>query len=146
TSEHYRDRVLGVSKIATVSTRTLFLSNGNNVGPIGDMARRCITINLNPACENPTERVFKRPGLLEEVRKERGRYVSAALTIVRAWIVSGCPMTQCRSLAGYRRWNELCRQPVLWLGLADPAASLFNAVTDDPDRDLLARLLVVWNV
>ena len=33
TAEAITDRILGVSKTATVSTRTLFLGSGNNVGP-----------------------------------------------------------------------------------------------------------------
>ena len=37
TSEHMSGRILGVSKTATVSTRALFLSSGNNVGPVQDM-------------------------------------------------------------------------------------------------------------
>ena len=49
TSEHMSGRILGVSKTATVSTRALFLSSGNNVGPVQDMTRRCITIHLDPA-------------------------------------------------------------------------------------------------
>ena len=48
TSEHMTGRILGVSKTATVSTRALFLSSGNNVGPVQDMTRRCITIHLSP--------------------------------------------------------------------------------------------------
>jgi len=48
TSEYISGRILGISKMATVNTRTLFLSSGNNVGPIQDMTRRCITINLSP--------------------------------------------------------------------------------------------------
>ena len=46
TSEFMSGRILGVSKTATVSTRALFLSSGNNVGPVQDMTRRCITIQL----------------------------------------------------------------------------------------------------
>ena len=61
TSEYLSGRILGVSKTATVSTRTLFLSSGNNVGPIGDMTRRCITIALDPCCEVPAARSFQRP-------------------------------------------------------------------------------------
>jgi hypothetical protein len=34
TAEHMSGRILGISKTATVSTRALFLSSGNNVGPV----------------------------------------------------------------------------------------------------------------
>lgn len=144
TSEFMSGRILGVSKTATVSTRTLFLSNGNNVGPVQDMTRRCISIRLDPGCETPAARSFRRPDLVREVLRERGRYVSAALTIVRAWIVAGRPKTACRSLAGYGDWSDLCRQPLLWLNYADPSVSMFEAMSEDPDRETLGRLLTAW--
>ncbi|MBF0453923.1 MAG: hypothetical protein HQL72_03775 [Magnetococcales bacterium] len=145
TSEHISGRILGVSKTATVTTRTLFLSSGNNVGPIQDMTRRCITINIDPGVEIPAARTFKRPDLVREVQRERGRYVSAALTIVRAWIGAGRPKSECKSLASYGDWSELCRQPLMWLGCADPTASVFEAMAEDPDRETLGRLLTAWH-
>ena len=145
TSEFMSGRILGVSKTATVSTRALFLSSGNNVGPVQDMTRRCITIHLSPQCEVPAARTFTRPDLVREVLRERGRYVSAALTIVHAWILAGRPKTVCKSLASFSEWSDLCRQPLLWLGLPDPTASVFAAMAEDPDRETLARLLTAWH-
>lgn len=144
TSEHISGRILGLSKTATVNTRALFMSSGNNVGPVQDMTRRCITIHLDPGCEVPAARSFIRPDLVRDVLRERGRYVSAALTIVRAWIVAGRPKTECKSLAGFGDWSDLCRQPLLWLGLADPTESVFLAMSEDPDRETLGRILTAW--
>jgi len=144
TSEHMSGRILGVSKTASVSTRSLFLSSGNNVGPVQDMTRRCISIHLDPGCEVPAARSFKRPDLMREVLRERGRYVAAALIIVRAWIVAGRPKADCRPMAGYGEWSDLCRQPLLWLGLADATESVFEAMAEDPDRETLDRLLTAW--
>lgn len=145
TSEYMSGRILGVSKTATVSTRALFLSSGNNVGPIQDMTRRCITIHLSPQCEVPAARSFKRPDLVREVLRERGKYVSAALTIVRAWIAAGRPMADCKSLASYGDWSALCRQSLIWLGCTDATASIYEAMAEDPDRETLSRLLVAWH-
>ena len=144
TSAHMSGRILGLSKTATVSTRALFLSSGTNVGPVRDMTRRCITVHLDPGCEVPAARNFKRPELVRDVLRERGRFVSAALTLVTAWIVAGRPVSDCRPLAGFDEWSDLCRQPLLWLGLPDPAESMFEAMADDPDRNTLARLLEAW--
>ncbi len=144
TSEHMSGRILGVSKTATVNTRTLFLSSGNNVGPVQDMARRCITIHLDPGCEVPAARTFARPNLVRDVLHERGRYVSAALTIIRAWVVAGRPKSLCKSLAGFEEWSDHCRQPLLWLGLEDPTESVFLAMNEDPDRETLGRILSAW--
>lgn len=145
TSEFLTGRILGVSKTATVSTRTLFLSSGNNVGPVQDMARRCITIHLDPGVEIPATRTFKRPDLVREVLRQRSLYVSAALTIVRAWIVAGRPRIECRSLVSYGDWSDLCRLPLLWLGCDDPTISVFEAIQEDPDRETLNRLLSAWH-
>ncbi len=144
TSEFLTGRILGVSKTATVSTRVLFLSSGNNVGPVQDMTRRCISIRLDPSVEVPAARTFKRPHLVRDLLHERGRFVSAALTIVRAWIVAGAPKNESRSLAGFGQWSDLCRQPLLWLGLPDPTDSMFEAMEEDPDRETLSRLLAAW--
>ena len=144
TSECMTGRILGVSKTATVSTRTLFLSSGNNVGPVKDMTRRCIVINLDPACEIPAARVFKNPNLLSNLRRNRGQYVSAALTIIRAWIVAGQPKQECKSLASYGEWSDLCRQPLMWLEQSDPTTSLFETMMEDPERETLGRLLEAW--
>lgn len=81
---------------------------------------------------------------MRDVLRERGRYVTAALTIIRAWIDTGKPKTECKSLASYGDWSDLCRQPLLWLGCADPTASVFEAMAEDPDRETLSRLLQAW--
>ena len=143
TEEFMTGRVLGVSKIVTVGTRTLFLSSGNNVGPVKDMTRRTITINLDPACETPANREFKnRP--VEMVHSNRGYFVSMALTIIRFWIVSGRPITKVTPVATFTDWSDLCRQPLLLLGCPDPAQSIFLSMAHDSDREDLGRLLHAW--
>ncbi len=144
TSQYMSGRILGVSKTATVGTRALFLSSGNNVGPVQDMTRRCITIRLAPQCEVPAARTFSRPHLVRDVLGQRGDYVSAALTIIRAHLVADSPQSPCKPLASYGDWSDRCRQPLLWLGCPDPTATVFEAMTEDPDRETLARFLEAW--
>ena len=143
TSEHISGRILGQNKTAEVGTRALFLSSGNNVDPVRDMTRRTVTITLDPACEIPAARNFnKQP--VSEVRADRGRYVSLALTIVRAFICAVKPKTECKTIATYSDWSDYCRQPLLWLGLADPAVCIFESMNDDPDREQLGEFLRLW--
>ncbi len=143
TSEYMSGRILGQSKTAEVGTRTLFLSSGNNVEPVRDMTRRTIMIKLDPQCETPATREFsKNP--VAEIRKNRGQYISAALTIVRAWIVASRPKTEVKPLNSYGEWSEICRQPLLWLGLDDPANSVFETMAHDPDREDLAAFIEAW--
>jgi len=143
TEEHLTGRILGVSKTATVGTRSLFLSSGNNVDAVRDMARRCITIALDPQVETPATRQFKSDPLAT-VRADRERYVSLALTIIRAWVAADSPQTTCKPLASYGQWSAWVRQPLLWLGMADPAERVFEQLAQDPDRETLGRLLHAW--
>lgn len=144
TSEFMAGRILGLSKTVSVSTRVLMLSSGNNVDPVRDMVRRCISIHLAPQCEIPAARSFHRPHLIREVLQDRGRYVSAALTLICAWVAAGRPKEECRPLGSYEEWSSFCRQPLLWLGINDPADSIFEAMMEDPERDILLRFLDAW--
>ncbi len=144
TSGHLTGRILGISKTATVGTRALFLSSGNNVGPVADMARRCLTIGLDPVCEVPAMRTFQNPNLANDILDNRAQYVSAALTIVRAWIIAGRPRISDKRLAGFDLWSDLCREPLLWLEEADPIETAFQAMSEDPERTQLGRLLKLW--
>jgi hypothetical protein len=143
TAEFITDRVLGHSKTATVRTRALFLGSGNNVGPRDDMRRRVGTINLDPKCATPTTMEYK-GSPVETVRKNRGFFVAAVLTIVQAWIKAGKPRSSVKSIASYGAWSDYCRQPLLWLGQPDPATSLLDQVTHDPEGDPLVDLLHTW--
>ncbi|NOT13783.1 MAG: hypothetical protein HOP23_18480 [Methylococcaceae bacterium] len=143
TSEFISGRILGQSKTAEVGTRALFLSSGNNVEPVRDMTRRTLTITLDPACETPAARNFNHQPVAE-VRANRGHYVSLALTVVRGWIIAGRPKTACKTIASYADWSDYCRQSLLWLGQADPAACIFEAMNDDPDKELLGDFLQAW--
>ena len=143
TEEFLTGRILGVSKTATVGTRALFLSSGNNVDAVKDMARRCITIAIDPQVETPAERLFKGDPLTT-VRKDRTHFVSLALTVIRGWQVSDDAPTTCKPIASYGQWSNWVRQPSLWLGLPDPAKRVFEQLAQDPDRETLGRLLHAW--
>jgi hypothetical protein len=141
TSEHIEGRDLGTSRTMQVGTRTLFLSSGNNVRPVEDMIRRCVCIYLDPGVETPAARTYKRPSMLADVKRERHKYVAAALTVVRAWIVAGRPMTGAPPFSSYVDWSAWCRQPLLWLDHPDPVASVFKGMANDPAHLLLNRVL-----
>lgn len=138
-------RILGFSRDATVSTRTLILASGNNVAPHQDLTRRFVTINLDPQVETPATIRYQRGARDLHVLQHRGQYVSAALTIIAAWMAAGRPQSDCAPLNGYADWTQLVRQPLLWLGMADPADSVFEAMKQDPDKDVLSRMLTAWH-
>ena len=144
TAEHITDRILGVSKTATVSTRTLFLGSGNNVGPIRDLLRRVLTIHIDPRCATPATMSYK-SAPVDRVRKERGRYVAAVLTIIQAWRAAGSPRADVDNIVTFGgAWSDYCRHPLMWLGHSDPATALLEQVRHDPDGDALGGLMTEW--
>lgn len=144
TAEHITDRILGVSKTATVSTRTLFLGSGNNVGPIRDLLRRVLTIHIDPRCATPATLSY-RGNPVDKVRRERGRYVAAVLTIILAWRKAGSPRAPVDNIVTYDgAWSDYCRHPLIWLGYPDPATTLIDQIRHDPDADALGTLLTEW--
>lgn len=145
TAEQITDRILGYSKTATVSTRTLFLGSGNNIGPVRDLLRRVVTIHIDPRTATPATMTYH-GNPLEKVRKDRGKYVAAVLTIILAWRAAGSPQSACESIVTFGgKWTEYCRQPLMWLGHPDPATALLDQVKCDPDADALGRLLYEWH-
>ena len=144
TAEQITDRILGVSKTATVSTRTLFLGSGNNVGPIRDLLRRVLTIHIDPRCATPATMIYK--GFpVEKVRQHRGVYVAAVLTIIQAWRKAGMPRAEADSIVTFGgAWSDYCRYPLMWLGQPDPATALLEQVRHDPDGDALSGLMTEW--
>ncbi len=144
TAEHITDRILGVSKTATVSTRTLFLGSGNNVGPIRDLLRRVLTIHVDPRCATPATIAY-RGFPVDKVRKQRGTYVTAVLTIIQAWRRAGSPRADVDSIATFGgHWSDYCRYPLIWLGYPDPATALLEQIRHDPDGDALGGLMTEW--
>jgi hypothetical protein len=144
TAEHVTDRILGVSKTATVSTRTLFLGSGNNVGPVRDLLRRVITIHIDPRCGTPATLAYS-GAPVDKVRQNRGKYVSAVLTIIQAWRKAGMPRAKADSIVTYGgTWSDYCRYPLMWLGYPDPATALLEQIRHDPDGDALGGLMAEW--
>lgn len=145
TSPTMTDRLLGASKMATVSTDTLVLGSGNNTGPTGDLCRRVLVVELDTQDECPaTIRYVGDP--LAAVNKDRERYVSDVLLIVSAWIAAGRPKADLSPLATYGGvWSDYCRQTLVWLGLEDPAQGLIEQLREDPDVLALGRLLEAWH-
>jgi hypothetical protein len=144
TAETITDRILGVSKVATVSTRTLFLGSGNNVGPIRDLLRRVLTIHVDPRCATPATITY-RGSPVDAVRQRRGLYVAAVLTIIRAWRKAGSHRTEVDNIVTFGgAWSDYCRYPLMWLGHPDPATALLEQVRHDPDGDALSALMTEW--
>ncbi len=146
TSEHYSDRVLGVSTMLTVPTNVLLLISGNNFQPKGDLYRRILTARIDAQTDAPERRCFKLDAL-EYCREHRHALVAAGLTLLRGFVAAGQPRTTPDRLASFERWDDLIRQGILWIdkqGLADlgdPTACIETAKAKEPERQKLAAFL-----
>lgn len=137
-------RVLGQSKNMRIEARgTSVFATGNNFTLVGDICRRVITINLDAGMERPEMRQFDFDPI-ERVLADRGKYIAAALTIVRAYFVAGRP-NKAPKLASFEGWSDTVRSALIWLGKEDPVKSMEFARQEDPELLELAEMLEAWS-
>ena len=77
---------------------------------------------------------------LSMVESDRGKYVTAANTIMRAFQIAKSPR-QTKPLKNYDQWSMMVRDPLIWLGCADPVKTQEKSRTKD--SKLYARQQVV---
>src|SRR5262249_27424341 len=77
------------------------------------------------------------------VLKDRGAFVAAALTISRAFHVTGAQV-ECDPIASYERWSKAVREPLIWLGKEDVTKSIDLAREEDPVRAETRSLYDQW--
>jgi putative DNA primase/helicase len=123
-------RILGKSERVRVEARCTVFATGNNLILVADMTRRGLRCTLDANQERPELREFNRDPV-GEVLADRGRYIAAALTLVRAYILAGRPRVAPR-LPSFDGWSDTVRSPLIWLGRADPMETMESARKDDP--------------
>jgi putative DNA primase/helicase len=138
-----RLRPFGKLDIVEVESRTSFFATGNNLRVRGDMVRRTLICSLDAKMERPELREFEGDPV-QEVLANRGRYVSACLIIVRAYIAAGRPGLL-KPIASFEDWSNTVRSALVWLGCDDPAISMEEAREDDPELNDLSELLAAWH-
>jgi putative DNA primase/helicase len=134
-------RPLGTSDQTKVDNTFTTFANGNNIEVAADQVRRTIICWMDAECEAPEDRIFKRSPL-EEIRRNRGAYIAAVLTITRAYICAGSP--EKRGHASYDTWSYLVRSPLLWLGRCDPIDTTLEVRLNDPERTKRAAVFSAW--
>lgn len=138
TAPKYEGRILGSNQVAAVNTNTFMIVNGNKINVYRDLVRRTIKINLDKGTGSQT---FKNPNLLESIEKERGQLTAHVLTIVKAYLNANVHTNGGRNLSSFQDQDNLCRQPLLWLGLTDPATRCFIDQDNDPEKVAFAEIL-----
>jgi putative DNA primase/helicase len=135
-------RVLGQSRVVRIANRQTLFATGNNLRLTGDMPRRSLLCSLDTKLERPEEREFKADPV-QRVLEDRGKYIAAALTVVRAHIAAGHP-ARCKPLASFKGWSDTVRSALVWLGRTDPVETIITVRSEDPDQQALATMLSAW--
>jgi hypothetical protein len=137
-----RIRVLGRSEMPLCECHTTVFATGNNITFRGDMVRRGLVCNLEARDERPELREFERDAL-DIAAADRGVYVAAGLTIVRAYLAAGAPKF-CKSFGSYTAWSEMVRSPLVWLGESDPIISVEGIRAEDAELSNICEFVSLW--
>jgi putative DNA primase/helicase len=136
-------RVLGQSKNVETPVNATIFATGNNLTIAGDLTRRALLCSMDAHCERPELRTFDHDAL-KDAQTNRGQVVAAALTILRAWHLVGERVTL-SPFGSFDDWSRRIREPLVWLGRADPCDTVGAVRESDPKRQGLATVVMQWN-
>ncbi len=141
-------RILGRSEAPAIDWHAVVIVTGNNVQITGDTERRCIKCRQEPSVERPELRTnFRVPNLLAHVQGHRPELVRAALTILRAYFVAGCPDVGVKALGSFEAWSRVVAGAIVFAGGHDVAQCAANksGTSDDPELEAAATLLAAMH-
>lgn len=146
TGTTWSDRILGRTEKIDLPLFATWYGTGNNVSTGPDTARRVLHIRLDSPHERPELRDgFAFPDIRRHVREHRSEYLSAGLTLLRAYFVAGCPKASLLSWGSFEGWSDLVRQAVVWSGEPDPGLTREEFVESaDTERNALRELIHGW--
>jgi putative DNA primase/helicase len=137
-------RMLSRTGEVKVVNNTCFFATGNNLTPIGALVGKTIESKLDANMEHPEEKEFKRDPLAD-LMADRGKYLTAAYTVLKAHACAGFPGTEnLKPLASFGDWSRFVRGALVWLGMDDPVGSQKRMRQNDPERAKLMALVVPW--
>ena len=153
TGNTWRGRILGKSEIVTLPNHTQWIVTGNNLRFTDEMARRALTIALDPKRPDPNKRTgFKHDPLESWIKTERAQLVRATLTLVQHWLASGKPEFTARVLGSYEQYSRVVGGILQAAGLDEGFLTSTQvdldfvlSPTKDGDADL-ARLVTAWSI
>jgi hypothetical protein len=137
-----RIRVLGRSQMVPLNATAFVVLTGNGLSVSEDLARRFVTIDLDPRTEDPEARTFS-VDIREEVTRRRRELLAAALTIWR-WGRLDSGIGQGRPLGSFEQWCRWVRDPLIALGCKDPAERVSEAKERDGRRQSIAEIFRLW--
>jgi hypothetical protein len=143
TADHWKDRILGGNKVYDGPLHVCWYATGNNVQLHADTTRRVCHVRIETQDERPEERTgLKYPDLRGHVHANRGALLSAALTILRGWIVAGRPTHGLTPWGSFEGWSGVVRESLVFAGLPDPGETRLELQTTS-DRDALSMSALI---
>ena len=138
TADRWKDRLLGGNRVYDGPLNVVWYGTGNNCELRADTSRRTCHVRMESTDERPEDRGgFRHPRLRDHLRRHRDALLSAALTILRGWVVAGRPAEGPPPWGSYESWSEVVRTAVVWAGLPDPALTRV-ALQTAADRNAIA--------
>ena len=135
-------RILGESRDISVRCATVLSSTGNNLAVIGDLTRRSIKGRLDPKVERPELQQFDY-NPVADARDNRGEFVAASLTVMRAYHVAGRP-GRLPHLQNFEEWSDIVRSAIVWVEMEDPVKTQETLRDKDPVLATLVQLANAW--
>jgi hypothetical protein len=137
-----RVRLLGKSQSVPLNATAFIVLTGNGLTVSEDLARRFVTVALDPRTEDPEARAFT-GDLLTDVIARRAELLAALLTIWR-WGRQDEEIRSGRSLGSFGQWGRWVRDPLLTLGCQDPAERVGEAKARDQRRVRVVEFFTAW--
>ena len=130
TSSTHTGRVLGLSKMAEVPVRAVYVVTGNNITANIDLSRRLLEVRLAPQVERPEQRRFKHADVVPYVRQNRVRWMQDVLAVLRG---SRLPV-QAAEPSGFAQWDRIVRWPLINVGATDHIKTFDEVRARSPDH------------
>lgn len=83
--------------------------------------------------------------LYDWIPKNRGRLISAALTILKAYEAAGRPDVKLTPYGSFNEWSALVRAALVWVGHTDPCQTRTRLEGADHITGELGTVLTVWH-
>jgi hypothetical protein len=135
-------RILGLSNNVETPMNAMLFATGNNLIFSGDVIRRSLMCTMDAGCERPELRAFK-TDVAGDAKERRGELVVAALTVLRAWHVSG-ERINLPAFGGFEDWSFRVREALVWLDRTDPCETVTDVRESDPKRGELIAVIEQW--
>lgn len=144
-SDILTERLLGTNRSVRVAHRAVWALSGNNITLAADLARRSLSVFLDAGVEDPHLRSgFRISNLMRHVSDHHPSLLTAALTILRGFVVAGRPQHGGAQLGMFESWDELIRSCVIWGIGQDPLVTQERLRGQSPETAGLAAVLLAW--